>query len=411
MKKRLAKFRFRHLTVLMVLMVLMVCGVCGITLLSGCGGSAGGGFLGLPLTPAAGRSTEKPVIPAQGVYLGAILLSGQTTLSGFNQATGIRHAAFADFFRFPETVQPGHAEKTRMTAFLQECSQNGALAMVTLETFGGLDSFVATDLDLLARALSQSSVSILLRWNHEMNGSWYPWGQQPTKYIQRFREVATVMREKTQNVAMTWTPNQGWGYPWANGAYSIATSAADFALLDTDKNNLLNESDDPYLPYYPGDEYVDWVGHSFYHWSNQAERGFNQVPNLEKWGQANGVSNAIPNFHQIFAVGRQKPMVIAETSAFFDLVDTKEGGAPEAEIKKNWIRQVYNTQDSSIPRLDTQFPMLKAIFWFNQLKYEAETGSQVDWRLSTQPEVRAFYTETVQKSYFLKAPDVITASE
>ena len=38
--------------------------------------------------------------------------------------------------------------------------------------------------------INDSGVPVIVRFAHEMNGSWYPWGQQPTEYVAAFRRVA-----------------------------------------------------------------------------------------------------------------------------------------------------------------------------------------------------------------------------
>jgi hypothetical protein len=42
-------------------------------------------------------------------------------------------------------------------------------------------------------------------------------------------------------------------------------SAADCEALDTNGDGLLDMKDDMYSPYWPGDEWVDWVGMSVFH--------------------------------------------------------------------------------------------------------------------------------------------------
>jgi len=36
---------------------------------------------------------------------------------------------------------------------------------------------------------------MLLRWNHEMNGSWHAWAQQPTLYVQKFPDTIEKLLE------------------------------------------------------------------------------------------------------------------------------------------------------------------------------------------------------------------------
>ncbi|MBF0100458.1 MAG: hypothetical protein HQK77_06070 [Desulfobacterales bacterium] len=347
---------------------------------------------------------DKPPIPEKGVYIGAILLDGQSFPYEFNERIGYRHAFFGEFFVFPEVVNPESTEYKKLIRFLEICKSAGAMPLLTIETHQGLSSYRIEHIQSLAELLNQFQLPIFLRWNHEMNGSWYAWGQQPALYIEKFREFATIMHTMTSNVAMAWTPNQGWGYPWPNGNYSISDdNITDIQLLDTNKDNKITAADDPYMPYYPGDDYVDWVGFSFYHWGNALESGYNQIPDSQKWADANGLTGAIQNFHEIFAVGHQKPMMISETAAFFDLNDIKGGGASENDIKTEWIKQVYNLNDPNLSKLDMDLPNLKAICWFNQAKFETEFNGIVDWRLDSNLSVAQVYQNIIANTYFIKA--------
>ena len=305
---------------------------------------------------------------------GAILLEEQTSMETFNQDTGVRHPLFMTFFSFPQVLDRHGEEHGKVARFMSACRANDATPALTLEAFGGLRSYTRDDILALADLLAHFHTPLILRWNHEMNGSWYPWGQQPALYVDRFREFAGVIHQHVPDAAMAWTPNQGWGYPWPGCKYFTPPPEGQA---------------DPYAPYYPGDDCVDWVGLSFYHWGET--RGANEVPPPDKWSSCLGFGNAIPNFHDLYAVGRRKPMMIAETSALYDLSNTRGGGASEEEIKAAWIRQVYG--------LTERMPWLKAIFWFNILKHEDEVGGQVDWRISANPAVARIYRESVSRAY------------
>lgn len=320
-----------------------------------------------------------PTVPVGHVCPGAILEPGQTTMRDFNRDTRIPHRMFMTFVSFPEVLDRQDPNSGKALRFFEECRAVGAVPVLTLETFGGLDAYRPGHVVEFADFLSGFSTPMILRWNHEMNGSWYPWGQQPARYVAKFREFADVIHARAPGVAMAWTPNQGWGYPWPM----------------CDHHNPTIPGGDPYAPYYPGDEFADWVGFSFYHWGE--ERGSNQTPRAGKWAQANGIGNPVPNIHDVYAKGRGKPMMIAETSALFDTGNSRNGGATEAEIKIEWIRQVYGLARASQP-------CLKAIFWFNILKYEAEVKGDVDWRINAHPRVAEHYSRALSDPYFIKGP-------
>jgi len=343
--------------------------------------------------PGAGNRTRKglapPPVPATGAYLGAILDARQTSIEEFNRNTRTRHSFFMTFLAFPEVMDKGALEYPKLDQAIEECRAADAMPILTIETMDGLDSYKTGDVEAFADMLHGFKTPLILRWNHEMNGSWYPWGQKPAQYISKFREFATIMHQRAPGVAMAWTPNQAWGYPWPG------------CMHHDPKVTQGPHGSDPYAPYYPGDEFVDWVGISFYHWGET--RGANQVPPAGKWGMANGIGNGVPNFHDIFAVGHNKPMLVAETSALFDTNNAKGGNATELDIKRAWIQQVYNLTDAQQPLLNKHLSRIKLICWFNILKHEAEVKGNVDWRISANASVADYYAKSVAADYFIKA--------
>jgi hypothetical protein len=190
---------------------------------------------------------------------------------------------------------------------------------------------------------------------------------------------------------MVWAPNYGGGYPFIGGTYAAKPGTQAFATLDTDGSGALTMADDPYTPYYPGDGYVDWVGLTAYHFGHAWPWGENEVPEAGKLGQflrgtytGNGKyenQSAVPDFYGTFAVGKAKPMVLAETSALYNEGTT--AGAAHLDIKRAWLEQVYSasTRDA--------FPLLKAVSWFEIRKYEGETASVIDWRATADPQILA----------------------
>jgi hypothetical protein len=66
-------------------------------------------------------------------------------------------------------------------------------------------------------------------------------------------------------------PTAGGQYQAKCDATNTAIPCSDCHALDTNANGYLDQSDDMYSPYYPGNQYVDWVGLSVYHFGG--ERG------------------------------------------------------------------------------------------------------------------------------------------
>eukprot|EP00745_Piridium_sociabile_P012345 TRINITY_DN1906_c0_g1_i1.p1 TRINITY_DN1906_c0_g1~~TRINITY_DN1906_c0_g1_i1.p1 ORF type:complete len:539 (-),score=64.02 TRINITY_DN1906_c0_g1_i1:291-1907(-) len=324
------------------------------------------------------RGQAKPLLPGNGVYLGAVL-EGQLNMAEFNAHTGIAHASFTAFFRFPEVSEQGGMEELKLIRFMEEVKANCAIAIVTVETFGGLYSYTKDQIWKFGTLLNRwKDVQIIIRWNHEMNGSWYPWGQQPWAYKEKFREFGWSLRTQCPHIAMAWTPNQQWGFPWPNGKYHRRDANAG----------------GPFMQYYPGDDIVDWVGMSVYHFGYVGA-----VPGHNMYPEEYFFQRAIKPFYDDVVKKINKPMLIAETSALFKYGG---GGVSECEVKGSWIRQVYGLDRSHSKTLQHDFPLVKLITWFNLVKHEESFG-HVTWRVDENPSVIAEYRSIVRNDYYLKA--------
>jgi hypothetical protein len=177
-----------------------------------------------------------------------------------------------------------------------------------------------------------------------------------------------------------WAPNEGSGYPYAGGVYEATPGSADFTALDTNKDGRLTQEDDPYSPYWPGDDAVDWVGLSVYHFGTAYPWGQNTVPEPGKLiGKITGTyrsayvdETAVPNFYSVYADGHSKPFAICETGAFYNT--SRSDGASALSIKKAWWDQLFD------PQLQAQFPRLRLTVWFEWIKQENQPGNPtVDW--------------------------------
>lgn len=239
------------------------------------------------------------------------------------------------------------------------------------------------------RQINEMGVPMFLRFGHEMNGDWVGYAYKAVEYTRAFQRMATILRRYTNstgigyiNLAMVWAPNLGTEYPFSVVPESKQRALADptnMLVLDTNKDGDITQLDDPYEPFYPGDEYVDWVGLSLYWYPTEGE--FNQnIPTDYFEQQLVGASDpARLNFYQRFAVERNKPMMIAETSAPY--IPGASKVLPEEVVKGQWIRQLFNQ------KIKENYPLLKAIIIFEESKkdqYELER----DWRMMNNPKVR-----------------------
>ena len=108
--------------------------------------------------------------------------------------------------------------------------------------------------------LSEKGRRIILRFAPEMNGSWFIYGQAPTLYKSEYHKLANLIRSNAPQVALLWSPSSGNGYPYPNGKYSVINGTETAHDLDTNGDGVVGYDDDPYSPYYPESDLVDWVG-------------------------------------------------------------------------------------------------------------------------------------------------------
>ncbi|MDQ3813312.1 MAG: hypothetical protein M3347_05115 [Armatimonadota bacterium] len=372
----------------------------------------------LPHPGTAGASTKASLEaasstakyePARGVYLGAALdysrLSGAGSnqekclamMRGWEKESGREHAIYVQFVAFPNKYGSFAAwDKDSSGAataadFCNAATSLGAAPVLTLEPWRpelfrdwreGAPAYEATQ--AFALAAGQWGKPLFIRFAHEMNGSWYPWNEWNDKnrnlqrdpgedtgftaqdYRDVFRNVAQMFRQYAPNVAIVWCPNSG--------------------LLSGGQR-------DPFTPFYPGDDVVDWVGLDFY------ERGWTMpMPGAKLWGgqfaynltndaadDPRTTHNESVNFYETYVVQKNKPCMIGETGATLsyrtDLSAQeravlthlwKTGRWNAAEY--GWMQGVYGTsaykEQSLLQPIDEAFPRIKAIVWFQIAKRE-----------------------------------------
>ncbi|KAI8912494.1 glycoside hydrolase superfamily [Gorgonomyces haynaldii] len=291
----------------------------------------------------------------------------------------------------------------------QEANRISATLQITVEPSRS-PSEISTIPDTILDQIAQQCLKIntkygtpvFLRFGHEMNGDWTYYGMQPIEFKLGFQRMAIAVRKVTNMTAMVWGPNLGVNYPFLNGGVPLpARGTPNFLQLDTNGDGVIDIKDDPYTPYYPGDDYVDWVGMSLY-WYPDAGTGFNNLPDptffidqltsngpsVQKYQPAcNGQANK--NFYQNFAVQRNKPLMIPETSAPWVpgvVANSFNGTATPQAIKENWWNQIFSDSVRS------QYPKIKAACWFEETK--ADAGNELrNWQVTDDPTVLATFSK------------------
>ncbi|KAJ3044948.1 hypothetical protein HDV00_000232 [Rhizophlyctis rosea] len=267
--------------------------------------------------------------------------------------------------------------------------ETGAIATITVMPSEGISAVSDSALESLASTcadLNSKGAQIMLRFGHEMNGNWYKYGQSPNDYISLWRRMATKVRAATNKTALVWAPNTAGGYPFPGGAYTPSEGDPRFDQMDTNKDGVLNSSDDPFTPYYPGDAYVDWIGISAYYFGPGTSGGnttdTSTAPNVMP-KDTEFLSYIDPLYN--FTRQRNKYFAVSETGVAFYV--NSAPGPGEIEMKRKWIGQVYNRT------VFETHPLLRAISWFDYLK--TEYNSLRDFRLSGNDTVRGIIIDTL----------------
>ncbi|MFC3768037.1 glycoside hydrolase family 26 protein [Paenibacillus sp. GCM10012303] len=234
---------------------------------------------------------------------------------------------------------------------------SGAL-QIGWEPHYGLDSVKDDDYARsFARQAKEAGIPIFMRYASEMNGAWVPWYDEPAKYIEKFRLMSKVMKEEAPNVAMVWSPNF-----WPN-------------------DNI----DD----YYPGDEYVDWVGFSLY-----ATPFFGENEDFSK--------NQIDYFAPLYEKYAHKPIMISEGGVTHYIRKT---GKDYAKWGESQLANMY----AYLPRM---FPQVKAITYFNIAKSRSETlNADYIYDIRENTLMYDLYRRQVQSDYYLTQVEQGAATE
>jgi hypothetical protein len=191
-----------------------------------------------------------------------------------------------------------------------------------------------------AKRVAKYGKPVLLRWGWEMNGDWFAWTgaqnrQDTAGYVAAWRRIHQIFADQgVTNVSWVWVAN------W---------------------NNHPDASWNTPAKYYPGDEYVDWVGVD----------GFNTT--------GESVDSLFGQVYDEFA-GR-KPFMIAETGAL-------EG---QGRGKAVWI--------SELEKWIKGHRAVGALVWFDT-DTNTDAGVFQNWRVDSSPEALEAYQALAKDPYF-----------
>lgn len=239
------------------------------------------------------------------------IILGTTYNSDTSSLTGVKHTLELQYMNYG-------ADLKNYEGFFETAKENNTLLQIALQPTSGLQS-VENNSYLIEQAkyLESTGCRILLRFANEMNDQTNPWyTANYNEYIQKFRTVASVFKTYAPSVGIVWAPNF---YP-----------------------------DDTIDLYYPGDEYVDYVGLSVY------KEYVPQTDPLGKGVDRGRWSNILDRVYDTY--GDRKPIIVSEGGCSYFSVTT------QTDITDFAVKQMkdYYTY------LPIKYPNLKMAVLFNK---------------------------------------------
>ncbi|MEI7026282.1 glycoside hydrolase family 26 protein [Paenibacillus sp. y28] len=297
--------------------------------------------------PASGMPPAKHE-PVSGVYLGML---GADKRVGYDVTKiegvyGKRHTLYLSYVGWGKVQVDTNSYFPLRNA--ERIKGLGGAIQIGWEPRYGLEAVVDDEyVRGFAREAKAAGLPVFLRYASEMNGAWVPWHGSPQLYIEKFRLIHDIMEQEAPNVAMVWSPN--------------------FLPFD-------NIHD-----YYPGDDYVDWIGLSLY-----------ATPMTD--GKPDLGHNVIEYLTPFYARYSHKPIMISEGAVAHTVLATNQTYWKWAEGQ---LAYMYGL----LPRL---FPQVKAMTYFNFSRAQAQrSGMEYVYDLGENPYTDALYKRLIQSDTYV----------
>lgn len=264
----------------------------------------------------------------------------------FEKAYGKKPAIVMFFVGWPHLINP---------SVLRDIREMNSIPLITWEPWN-MEEKTAIDYDGLLEGKQEDYLrnfcsqirayqkTVWLRFAHEMNGNWYPWSGLrigPEKYIRLYQYLRDFFKkEHCDNVKWIFSINKD-SVPSENNHFSL---------------------------YYPGDDYVDYIGVDGYNWGT-----------TQSWSRWESFDELFGAVCRELSATYSKPLLISEFSS------TSQGGD-----KAKWIEEGL----SSLKKM----PAIKAFVLFNILK-------ETDWYFSPGEECGRAFKKGIREDYFKDKPN------
>ncbi|HYC81146.1 MAG TPA: glycosyl hydrolase [Solirubrobacterales bacterium] len=330
--------------------------------------------------PPVEPGPEPPIKPAASLYWGAWIDPGtsvqpapvnETAISQFEAIAGKRPSVLESYSAFFQCSDGSGGACSGEYAFpeeqLEAIRQRGAIPLFSWASesssgqieqsnfqladvaAGGWDAYITK----WAEAAKAWRHPFFLRFDWEMNGTWFPWGRnvngnQPGEYVAAWRHVHDIFTAVgATNATWVWCP-------------------------------FVTPKVTPALGLYPGDEYVDWTCLDGYNTHTGAWRSFSEIFK--------------PSYDEITKnIAPTKPMLLAEFAS-------AEENAPEGSSKAQWITEMFAA-------LPTEFPLVRGLLWFNYDERE-QNGERKEWPLKPGSDAAAAFATGISDPGFAAGSDI-----
>jgi hypothetical protein len=291
---------------------------------------------------------EKPLPSGQQVYLGATV--GGSVYGESNPPWNMKPLeTFEAHSGHDVAILQVHQEWGAIYPdVLQRIRARGAVPMLITE-YNNLSQIVNGSQDAQIEAMNAALTAyggpVLLRWDWEMNGDWYPWGGQgqAKEWVAAYRHLHDMLT--APNVSWIWNPNVY--NPNARPGPGVPANPA---------------------AWYPGNEYVVGMG-------------------------ADGYSDGTESFSSVFGatyklfqeLAPEKPIILPEWAA-----------SNQAGRKAAYISEAFE-------QVPINYPAIKAMVYYNDT-----LGDGKDWPLEDLPAAESAYRAgAAQPAFAATTPNVV----
>lgn len=327
-----------------------------------------------------GFQREDCLLPAMGsCYVGVFPGWGE-----FEDAVNARHLReFEDLSGKSVAISPFSnfwGENYVSSRQLDEIAEYGAIPLMRMMPWGEpywrpsfqpdyaleriIDGYFDSFLSDWADELGRFGKPVMVTFGCEMNGNWFPWSgvfqgrdttgdfgdptkaDGPERYVAAYRHIIGLFRKRgVNNVAWLFQPNSS-SHP------------------EEDWNSI--------SAYYPGDEYIDWVGVSLY--------GAQFVH--ESWNSFDALMD--PVYEKLTSLFPDKPLMLAEWGV---------GEYPDKGDKAAWYRE-------ALFKLSAKYVLFRIAIIYHE-RWQNHDGTWSDLRIDSSNGALNAYRQGIGSSYFV----------